>query len=78
MASFSGLSGQDVYRNSDGDTLTEQGTLTYFRKEGADSHLYPQLFIGDSKLAEEGVVDSRRAGINLSGMAARAGVRYRF
>ncbi len=78
MASFSGLSGQDVYRNSDGETLTEQGTLYYFRKEGADSRAYPQLFIGDSKLAEEGVVDSRRAVINLSGMAARAGFRYRF
>jgi len=78
MASFSGLSGQGVYRNSDGDTLTEQGTLTYFRKEGADSRLYPQLFIGESKLAEEGVVDHRQAGINLSGMAARAGFRYRF
>jgi len=78
MASLSGLSGQDIFRNSDGDTLTEQGTLYYFRKEGADSRLYPQLFIGESKLAEEGVVDSRRAGINLSGMAVRAGFRYRF
>jgi hypothetical protein len=78
MASFSGLSGQDVYRNSDGDMLTEEGKLYYFRKEGADSRVYPQLFIGESKLAGEGVVDSRQAGINLSGMAARAGVRYRF
>jgi hypothetical protein len=78
MASLSGLSGQGVYLNSDGDTLTEQGTLYYFRKEGADARLYPQLFVGDSKLAEEGVVDTRRAGINLSGMAARAGFRYRF
>jgi len=78
MASLSGLSGQDVYRNSDGVTLIEDGTLTYFRKEGADSGVYPLLFIGDSKLAEEGVVDSRQAGINLSGMAARAGIRYRF
>ncbi len=78
MASFSGLSGQEVYRNSDGDTLTEEGILYFFRKEGADSRLYPQLFIGDSKLAEEGVVDTRQAGINLSGMAARAGFRYRF
>jgi hypothetical protein len=78
MASLSGLSGQDIFRNSDGDTLTEQGTLYYFRKEGADSRLYPQLFIGESKLAEEGVVDSRRAGINLSGMAVRAWFRYRF
>jgi hypothetical protein len=78
IASLGGLSGQGDYLNSDGDTLTEPGTLTYFRKEGADSRLYPQLFIGDSKLTEEGVVDPRRAGINLSGMAARAGFRYRF
>jgi len=78
MASLSGLSGQDVYRNSDGETLTEEGTLTYFRKEGADTRVYPHLFIGDSKRTEAGVVDSRRAGINLSGMAFRAGIRYRF
>jgi hypothetical protein len=78
MASLSGLSGQDVYRNSDYDMLIEAGTLTYFRKAGADTRVYPRLFIGASKLAEEGVVDSRRAGINLSGMAFRAGIRYRF
>lgn len=78
MASLGGLAGRDVFRNSDGDTLTEQGTLYYFRKEGADSRTYPQLFVGDSKLAEEGVVDHRRAVINLSGMAARAGFCYRF
>jgi hypothetical protein len=78
MANLSGLSGQGVFRSSDLDTVTEQGMLYYFRKEGADSRLYPQLFIGESKLAEEGVVDTRRAGINLSGMAARAGFRYRF
>jgi hypothetical protein len=78
MASLRGLSGQDVYRNSEGETLTEAGTLTYFRKEGADARVYPQLFIGDSKLAEEGVIDPRQAGINLSGMAVRAGFRYRF
>jgi len=78
IASLSGLSGHDVYRNSDGDTLTEEGTLYYFRKEGADTRVHPQLFIGDSKLAEEGVVDPRPAGINLSGMAVRAGIRCRF
>jgi hypothetical protein len=78
IASLSGLSGHDVYRNSDGDTLTEEGTLYYFRKEGADTRVHPQLFIGDSKLAEEGVVDPRQAGINLSGMAVRAGIRCRF
>jgi hypothetical protein len=78
MASLGGLAGRDVYRNSNLDILTEQGTLYFFRKEGADSRAYPQLFVGDTHLAEIGVVDHRRAVINLSGMAARAGLRYRF
>jgi len=81
MAGLSGLSGRDVYRNSAGDTLTEEGTLYYFRKEGADTHVYPRLFVravrptGDT---EVGVVDSRQAEINMSGTAVRAGLRFRF
>jgi hypothetical protein len=78
MASLSGLSGQDVYRNSDGETLTEEGTLYYFRKEGADTRVYPLLFVCAVRPTEAGVVDSREAAINLSGMAVRAGIRYRF
>jgi hypothetical protein len=78
MASLSGLSGHDVYRNSDGDTLTEEGTLYYFRKEGADTRVYPLLFVRAVRPTEAGVVDSRKADINLSGMAVRAGIRCRF
>lgn len=78
MASFRGFTGQDVFRNSDGDTLTEAGTLYYFRKEGADTRVYPLLFVRAVRPTEAGVVDSRKADINLSGMAARAGIRYRF
>jgi len=78
LARFQGLSGRDVYGNADGETLTEEGVLYFFRKEGADTRAYPRLFIGDSKLAEAGVHDSRRADVNLSGTAVKAGIRFRF
>ncbi len=78
MASLSGLSGRDVYRNSAGETLTEEGPLYYFRKEGSDTHAYPLLFVRAARPAEEGVVDSRQAEVNLSGTAVRAGLRFRF
>ncbi len=78
LARFQGLSGRDVYTNADDETLTEEGILYFFRKVGADTRAYPHLFIGDSKLAEEGVTDSRRADINLSGTAVKAGIRFRF
>ena len=78
LARFQGLSGRDVYSNTDDETLTEEGVLYFFRKEGADARAYPHLFVGDSKLAEAGVVDSRRADINLSGTAVKAGIRFRF
>jgi len=81
MASLSGLSGRDVYRNSASDTLTEEGMLYYFRKEGADSRAYPLLFVRavrPTAETEAGVVDSRQAEVNLSGTAVRAGLRFRF
>jgi Bacterial SH3 domain len=78
LARFRGLSGRDAYSNTDDETLTEEGILYFFRKEGADTHVYPHLFVGASKLAEAGVVDSRRADINLSGTSVKAGIRFRF
>jgi hypothetical protein len=78
MTSLSGLSGRDVFRNSAGETLTEEGTLYYYRKEGADARVYPLLFVRAARPAEEGVVDSRQAEVNLSGTAVRAGLRFRF
>jgi hypothetical protein len=81
MASLGGLSGRDVYRNSAGDTLTEEGLLYFFRKEGADSRAYPLLFVRAVRPTgetEAGVIDSRQAEINISGTAVRAGLRFRF
>jgi hypothetical protein len=78
MASITGLSGRDVYKNSDDETLTEEGLLYYFRKEGADMRAYPLVFVRTGPPTEEGVVDSRQSKLNLSGTGVRAGLRFRF
>ena len=36
------------------------------------------IFVRPSAPAEEGVVDARRARLNLSGTAVRVGLRYKF
>ncbi len=78
MARFRGLTGSNVYTNQAGEIQREAGTLFFFRKEAADAGVYPLLFVRTTIPAEEGVVDARQADINLSGMAFRAGIRYRF
>jgi hypothetical protein len=76
MASFRKLTGRNVTTNSAGESVTEPGTLYYSRKVAADAETYPLLFVSEVPPAD--AVDSRRAGLNLSGAAIRAGVRYRF
>ena len=78
LASFGGLTGQNVYTNSAGERVVEPGTLFFFHKTAGDTTSYPLIFVRGSAPAEEGVVDARRARANLSGTAVRVGVRYRF
>jgi hypothetical protein len=78
MASFSELTGESVYTNSAGESLTEPGTLYFFHKTAGGSTAYPIIAVRASEPAESGVVDARRAEINISGTALRVGVRYRF
>ncbi len=78
IASFSGLTGQDQHRSSAGDNTTEAGTLFFFHKTAGGAEDYPLIVVRPSAPAEEGVVDARRARINLSGTAVRVGVRYKF
>lgn len=77
LANATELSGENVYSDSAGDSLTETGKLYFFRKEGADLEVYPLVFVRQSPPAEEGVVDSRLAGVNLSGTYVRVGFRFR-
>ncbi len=78
MASFEELRGQNVYTNSAGESQTETGLLYFFHKTAADENAYPLISVRAIAPAEAGVVDSRRARINLSGTAVRVGFRYRF
>jgi hypothetical protein len=78
MASFDELTGQSVYTNSTGESLTEPGTLYFFHKTAGDTTAYPLIAVRASEPAESGVVDARRAEINISGTSLRAGLRVRF
>jgi hypothetical protein len=78
MASFSGLTGRNVATRSGLDSQTEPGTLYFFHKTGADDNAYALISVRGSVPSETGVVDARRANINLSGTAVRVGLRYRF
>jgi opacity protein-like surface antigen len=78
MARFTGLTGQNVTTNSAGETQTEPGTLYFFHKTGADDNAYALISVRGGVPSETGVVDARRANINLSGTAVRVGLRYRF
>jgi len=78
MASFSGLTGRNVTTSSGLDSQTEAGTLYFFHKTGADDNAYALVAVRGSVPSETGVVDSRRARVNLSGTAVRVGLRYRF
>ena len=78
MASFSKLTGQNVYTNSGGESVIEPGTLFLFHKTAGGETAYPLIFVRAIAPAEEGVVDARQAKINISGTAVRVGVRYRF
>lgn len=78
IASFTGLTGQDHYRNSAGDAVDEAGTLFFFHKTAGGETAYPLIFVRATAPAEEGVVDARKAGLNISGTAVRVGLRYKF
>lgn len=78
MASFGGLTGRNVTTSFSGEPLTEPGTLYFFHKTGADDNTYALISVRGSVPSEAGVVDARRANINLSGTAVRVGLRYKF
>ncbi len=78
MARVGGLTGSDLLTDSTGQSIATSGPLWYFTKQGADSRDYAMLFIRSSKPAEAGVVDARRADLNLSGTMFKAGIRFKF
>jgi len=66
--------GKNFYSDSDGLQRTEEGQLYYWQVERANKY-YPALFVRDRLPTDPGVVNPRRADINLSGLSLRAGLR---
>ena len=78
FARFGGFTGKDITINSEGESYTEQGTLTYFLAEAAGQGPYPLVFIRSDLPTEPGVTDPREARVNLTGLSLKFGIRVRF
>lgn len=76
LARFDGLTGTNTSTDLTGASSSEAGTLYYIHRTATDGQDYPLLYVSSG--APDGVVDARPAVVNLSGTAARAGVRFRF
>jgi hypothetical protein len=76
LARFGKLTGTNTTTHLTGQVATEPGTLFYITRLAEDGNTYPIVYVAAS--APDDAVDSRRAVVDLSGAAVRAGVRYRF
>ena len=76
LARFGRLTGKNIVTDFAGSVTTEPGTLYFVRETAADGNDYPLLYVSGS--APDDAVEARRAVVNLSGTAVRAGVRFRF
>jgi len=76
LARFGKLTGTNTTTHLTGQVATEPGTLFYVSRVAKDGNTYPLVYVAAS--APVDAADSRRAVVDLSGTAVRAGVRYRF
>jgi hypothetical protein len=72
------LEGEDDYRESTGYESREQGTLYRILATAGGTETFPLVFIRDREPSEAGVVDVRRAELDLSGTSLKLGLRVRF
>ncbi len=72
------LKGKDVYRDSTGYESREKGTLYHIWATAGGTEVFPLLFIRNREPAEAGVVDSRKAEFDLSGVALKLGLQVKF
>jgi hypothetical protein len=78
MASVAGLTGQNTYTGSGGESVREAGTLYYFRQTADDESDYPMVLVQANPPSGPDISNVRRARVNVSGTSFRVGVRYRF
>jgi hypothetical protein len=78
LARLNGFSGTGTYRDSVGTNTTEQGPLWYYQELGADARGYNLLFVHSAEPSGTNILAARKAGINLTGTALKAGIKFRF
>ncbi len=78
LGEASGLKGKDTHVLPTGETFEEEGKLYSFLVKTYGGHRYPVLFIRSKRPSEAGVELAREASLNLSGLAFRLGLVFRF
>lgn len=72
------LEGEDDYREWTGYESLEQGTLYRIRASAGGAETFTLVFIRERKPSEAGVIDARKAELDLSGYSLKLGLRVRF
>jgi opacity protein-like surface antigen len=70
--------GEDIYQESTGYQTAEEGTLYHIRVSAGGKKTYPTVFIRNREPTEAGVMEVRRAELDLSGYGVRLGIRVSF
>ena len=78
LAQLERFRGTGTFRDSAGASTAETGYLWYYQARGADGGSYNLLFIHSAEPSGTDILGARRAGLNLTGTAFRAGVKFRF
>jgi hypothetical protein len=77
MAAIDNLSGKNTDSNAEGSE-TSTGTLYFFHRTAPDERAYAAIVVHAGEPAGLDIVDPHPAEINISGIALRVGLRYRF
>jgi len=70
--------GEDVYKESSAYESIEKGKLYYIQVDTGTAEVVPLVFIREKRPTEAGVMDVRKAELDLSGFSLKLGVRVRF
>jgi len=72
------LEGKNHYSDSSGSDEIEKGKLYYWEVPVAPNLSYPALYIKETVTTEPGMLNPRRAELNLSGFSLRVGLKFWF
>ena len=74
---FDDFEGENIYRELTNYESREEGTLYRITASAGGAETFPLVFIRNRKPAEAGVMEVRRAELNLSGLSLRFGLKIR-